>query len=435
MKIAFFPCALAALLCSTVSSQSSGDQLLAFVRSSSPATPNFVVSQDMDGGCKAPVKIANTLNGSAGLLNLGGGAAYDPTNHSVWVSDGAKIRNLDMAGKTLCEFTPTLTAPKWAVTGLAFNRAKRQLIQLELGSDPSGTRMNVRLYDATKCPPAALPLACKGRTMTGTSVNSAGIAYDGARDLIYYNESISGFFGWDNILHVAKLSAPCTDINTGSPMKVTNCVKGFGPPVTGMGYSECGQKLYVTLGDQTRVLQMTVPSLGMFTDLTTKNNGGRCCTHQLTKNDNYQGLAVMPGFESVVVGKSCLGSGCQSCSPMSLGLVGSPVMGNPEFAIVVNGAPAGSIGSFYLSAGACSSGLSLPGICGPIYPAVSGPMPLLIGSFALTGSGCSGTVSIKTGVPIDTALCGFTMCTQWLVVCPNGSGAGLTNAMQFRVDG
>ena len=125
MKTPLILCASTALLCSAVHSQS-GDQLLAFVR----AKTGSVVRQDMDGGCKTPVKIADTLSGSAGTSSLGGGTAYDPTSNSIWVSDGLKIRNLDMAGKTLCEFPATVSGKDWAVTGLAFNRTKRQLIQL-----------------------------------------------------------------------------------------------------------------------------------------------------------------------------------------------------------------------------------------------------------------------------------------------------------------
>ena len=60
--------------------------------------------------------------------------------------------------------------------------------------------------------------------------------------------------------------------------------------------------------------------------------------------------------------------------------------------------------------------------------------PILIGSFPLgTGTGCSGGLKLPTTVPTDGALCGFDLCGQFLVVCPSGQGAGLTNAVQFRV--
>jgi hypothetical protein len=180
-------------------------------------------------------------------------------------------------------------------------------------------------------------------------------------------------------------------------------------------------------------MQMTNPTAGVYVDLTAKN-GGKCCATMLT--DNYQGLAVLPGFTASTVGKSCLASGCQSCATMSLGLVGAPVLGNPEFVIAVDNAPQNSVGSFYLSAGACSGGVNLPGICGPIFPAITGPMPLFIGSFALGGATyCSGKIALKTGLPLDTALCAFPGCTQWVVVCSAGAGAGITNAVQFKPRG
>lgn len=51
--------------------------------------------------------------------------------------------------------------------------------------------------------------------------------------------------------------------------------------------------------------------------------------------------------------------------------------------------------------------------------------------------GCKAPVKIalKTGMPMDTALGGFTVCTQWVVVCPAGAGAGITNAVQFKPRG
>ena len=46
-----------------------------------------------------------------------------------------------------------------------------------------------------------------------------------------------------------------------------------------------------------------------------------------------------------------------------------------------------------------------------------------------------GGVKIPVAVPNDLALCKTDLCAQFLVLCPGGSGAGLTNAVQFRVGG
>ena len=44
-------------------------------------------------------------------------------------------------------------------------------------------------------------------------------------------------------------------------------------------------------------------------------------------------------------------------------------------------------------------------------------------------------LSVRTGIPLTTSLCGFTLTTQWLVVCPAGTGVGLTNAVEFTPRG
>ena len=61
---------------------------------------------------------------------------------------------------------------------------------------------------------------------------------------------------------------------------------------------------------------------------------------------------------------------------------------------------------------------------------VSGPG---FGAFAITGtSGCAGAVTLPAAVPPDLTLCSVPLCAQFLVLCPNGTGAGLTNAVELK---
>ena len=54
---------------------------------------------------------------------------------------------------------------------------------------------------------------------------------------------------------------------------------------------------------------------------------------------------------------------------------------------------------------------------------------------ALQGSQCAASVTLPLPIPADTALCGLKFCLQGMIDCSNGSGYGLTEAIQFSVAG
>ncbi len=113
------------------------------------------------------------------------------------------------------------------------------------------------------------------------------------------------------------------------------------------------------------------------------------------------------------------------------------VLGNPDVAIDISGAPTGGTGAFYISLGTCTGGLGLPGLCGQVYPSLGAGFPVLLGIFPLGGQSgaCAGSLNLKLGgVPNDAALCGVSACSQFLIRCAQG-GAGLTNALEFTIGG
>jgi hypothetical protein len=115
---------------------------------------------------------------------------------------------------------------------------------------------------------------------------------------------------------------------------------------------------------------------------------------------------------------------------------GDAGLGNQDFGLRLSGAPVGQQALLYISAGACTSGINVPGFCGPVFPSLTPPFPLLVGAFPISGTApCTGLVSLVTGVPADPALCGFSLCTQWIVACPGSGGPGLSNAVQFSIGG
>ena len=153
----------------------------------------------------------------------------------------------------------------------------------------------------------------------------------------------------------------------------------------------------------------------------------------------WAGLAYVPNSVVKSVGSSCLNSGCTKCSNMTLGFTGGDLaLGNQDLAIQITGAPAGSTAGFYLSPGKCQTpGLSLSGLCGAIHLSIGTGIPIFVGNFSLgTGIGCTGSMKLKAPIPSNAALCGRTICSQFLIRCPaGGRAAGLTNAIEFSVGG
>jgi len=435
--------AVAVALVSALTAQTRTDHLVAFVRSTAQ-TGNYVGKQNMVGGCKATTKLASTLNWKPTSCCNGrfsGGTAYDPTTDSIWISDGLKIRNQTMAGKVLCEFNATLTGKGWYVHGLAFKPSTRQLIQLEVGpSSMFGGPAFVRTYDTNKCPAVAQKPTCKAFSYVRLL---GGIAYDETRDFLYISLSTFSGGGWamdpgfgqppiKPVYHgiiVSRLATPCTQLKwipiNGGSIPLT--------AITGLAYSECSRKLFVTFGfentgSETVDYLMTAPDRGIVTR-------GKSCSAGLPKTDIALGLAVLPGYDSKVVGSSCVAAPCGSCNSMKLALTGLPILGNQSFGFSITNAPAGASGFFYVSFGTCAAKPLDVGLCGPVYLRTGSGMPLMLGGIALRGTtACNGSGTLNTPLPALGSLSNLTLCSQWLILC-NPAGSGRTNAVRFTIGG
>lgn len=422
------------LLLSTTSLLAQG-QLVQLVSDIQSPTNNYTFyTQDIETGCKASVRGRPTI--ASFRDPKAGGMAYDPYGDAVWVSDGQKIRlQHRQTGVSFCDFNATVTS-MGMVTGLAYNAAKKHLYQLEVYNNTTGQYYNVRTYDASSCPPKPLSLGCKGVAINGTGATASGLAYDAVRDLLYISTSLSGFGGWINNIEVVKPANPCVSVNTGNAIPVINCGRPGGP-ITGLAYSAESERLYATTTGTTRILGLTSPTTGTYIDITSTVHNNVCCSHGLGQTFGIAGSAWLPDFEVMSVGKSCLAAGCGSCANLELDIEGgAPVIGNVDLAFVVRNGPASGNAVYYLSPGTCDAqGISLPGLCGAIHPQIAGGFPLPVFGVTMGGSGCTGVATLKTGVPVSSSVMNITMCMQTLVVCAQNSGAGLTNAVQFRVGG
>ncbi len=433
-----------AMMASALAAQTRADHLVAFVRSTAQ-TGNYIGQQNLVGGCKATTKLAPTLNWKPTSGQFSGGAAYDPTTDSIWVSDGLKIRNQTLSGKVLCEFNATLSSTPWGnryVQGLAFKRSTRQLIQLELAGGGMICSALVRTYDTTKCPAVAQQPTCKPFFVSGFL---GGIAYDETRDFLYISCSSAGFGGWaidlgslqnhgepppklvTHGIMVSRLATPCTQLKW---IPVEGGSEPWGM-ISGLGYSESSRKLFVTFsvnskGSETLDLLMTAPDQGIVTR-------GKCCSAGLPNTDTFQGLAVLPGYDRQVVGTSCVAVPCGACNRMKLDLNGVPILGNRSFGFAITNAPSGAHGFCYVSPGTCAPKPLDIGLCGQVYLPTGSGMPLMLAGIALRGTtACDGSGTLRTPLPALDALRNMTLCSQWLILC-SASGSGLTNAVQFTI--
>ncbi len=419
------PLVLTFILASAGLAQNTADTLVGITNN-----PNSTGATTLDTqvhafkNCAAAAQVGK-VGFHAGNL-FAGGTAYDPRHNAVWVSDGSRIvlyRPSDKA--TLCTFKPTRALG--IVSGLAFSPSRRELYQLETITN----KMALTIYDVTKivnCSPTIKKGGCTVNIST-TGETAGGLAYDEARDLFYYVTSWFGFASPGFTIYAAPRSNPCQL----KSLAFSPC--SGSAPVTGAAYGACSKFLYIAMGSEVNVVRMDDPLNGKTLNMNQLFKAP-CCKKQ--RGNMWSGLALMPRWNKSLVGRSCVSTSCGTCSNMKLDLSGGAmVLGNPDVAMNITGAPSSSTGAFYVSIGSCSSGLSLPGLCGQVYPVIKGPFPLLLGVFPLVGQGgaCAGSLNLKLGgVPRVAGLCGVSACSQFLIRCAQG-GAGLTNALEFSIGG
>lgn len=414
-----------------VGAQNAPDTLVGITNSPLlPSSSSVDVQVPSFNNCSAATQIGYPLLNNS--LAMAGGAAYDPRHQAVWITDGRTIILYRLSDKkTLCTFTPTRqlttsTVPS-AISGLAFSASRRELYQVETAPN----QMAVAIYNVavvTNCKPQVKTLGAAKLTITGEQCGA--FAFDEARSLFYYVTTWSGFGGNGNSIYAAPYSSPYKMVSN----SVSPCTRGS--TMLGATYSSCNKFLYLATGSEVNVIRMDDPLNGKTTNMNQLLKAN-CCPKQM--GGGWAGLGLIPTWGKKLVGSSCLANTCGGCTSMKLDLAGGDaVLGNPDLVMTISGAPSGSTGAFYISLGACTSGVGIPGLCGSVYPSLQTPFPLLLGVFNLGGTGtCGGSLNLKLGgVPPDANLCGVTTCSQFLIRCSGGGlSAGLTNALEFSVGG
>ena len=364
--------------------------------------------QDMDNNCQAATPLLKVLGTTSNFWC--GGTAYDPARGSLWVSDGAELVEIRLSdGVVLCKMKAMIMNRSGVVSGLAIDRKGRKLIQLETAQSYAG----LRSYSIKTCPPTALRDGCT--TTLPTGYYSGGLAYDDVEDLVYFSVTKPGFQVPYNEVWVADGSNRC---NILCKVAVGGCVHFFGTDSTGLAYDAAKKTIYMTFGGGTVPIQVVDPRKCQF-------KTGSCCTKQ--SNGTYAGLAWVPGWSSFKKGTSCLTKGCPFCSNLGLDLAGSPVIGNTEFGLTIHDGPTGAASIIAIGPMTCGKGTHF--LCGALW-LPGGSFPLFSG--VLTGAQCQASTTLPLPVPVDTNLCGATLCVQALIACGT-SGFGITEAIQFSI--
>lgn len=378
----------------------------------------YVDIQDVDGACKPATTVCRTLPLNSATTPWAGGTAYDSRYQTIWASDGVALTEQYLSGTTkscrqrCATIKPARANTKAFVSGLAVADRRQELFQL--ATTPG--YMEIVVYDNRKCP--VQRSVCR-QTLPQNTL-AAGLAYDEARDLLYWTVSSASATGYSNALYVSLASKPCAPI---CKFPLDFC---SGNLITGVAYDACSKHLYLTDGQVTRTMTAVDPRNCKFTT-------GACCKKQ--RPTIYRGLAVIPGWTKKSVGTSCTTAPCASCPSMAASCVGDPALGT-GFRMTLQGAPVGGFGVLFVKVGPCGSGFAFgPPFCGRFYAA---PVAISFPAQPLLGSGtCGGAAGNTLNIPANPALCGGTLCAQWWVFCrgPRRFGFGFSDAMEFTITG
>jgi hypothetical protein len=309
-------------------------------------------------------------------------------------------------------FPAPLVAPTAVVTGLENVESLNQVWIL----DSFGN-----IYQCTyACPPAVVNVCNTGLGLTATNATGA-LAVDECNGLVFYT-----YTNWPSAttrLHVAPIGAPCAWTQV---FPVSGCTAVALRGITGLAVDGCRQVLYLTDGVTTIGWSYTVVA-GVVTFGTQT-----CCTlAPPVLGDIFVGLAVRSG-RATSFGGPCANGTCPAC-PMAHSLVGSPNLGNANFALDLTGAPLGQLAWVNVGVGPCGPGLAFPPLCGPLF---TGPSLGTIGPVATgAGAGCGGSATFPLGLPMIPGLCGLVLSSQCGVFCIGGGaiGTSMSNCLSWEI--
>ncbi|MEO6595898.1 MAG: hypothetical protein ABIP94_14190 [Planctomycetota bacterium] len=362
------------------------------------------------GQCPVPGMPPSTL-----MPAFVGGTAWDPVRSGAWVSNGLLIGKVSDTCVVQCPpaVIPTL-GPNAFITGLEVVEGMNQLWMIDsLGF--------LHFYTNT-CPPMPLGMCNTGLVPAAVQKVTTGLAVDELRGIVFI--SYPDFATGANRIVVSALAAPCAPL---SGFLLPACFAAFGP-VLGLACDWGTQTLYATDGTST---------VGMAYAWVAPNiiPGPVTCCPPIAIADPMIGLAIRPG-RATSVGGPCAGAPCPPC-PMVHTLANDPSLGNAQFRLALDQAPANSFAWCLIGTGPCAApGVVVPPFCGPIYT-----IPYLgaLGGNA-TGGGfaiCDGATTFNLPLPIAPGLAGQVFSSQCIGLCFGGGAFGWTmsNCLSWQLQG
>ena len=375
-----------------------------------PVLMQFDTSTCLPQRCLPPIPALPTLPAFAG------GTAYDPVRGATWITNGMQIALVAQGTcAPLCPPMP-LPLPAGAVaTGLAYN----EIASILFVSDS----MNfIHWFKVSGC--TLMPLgSCQTWPVSAGNPTIGGIATDDVAGLVFYSGSM-----WtgapNNIVFVAKQTSPCQYF---CKIPLQSCPGTTLGPITGLAHDCCKNVLWATDG------LLHVGSTYRLATCTA--NPFTCCRNPVT-SEPLIGLCMLPSIattkDQTATSKSCTAPSCPVCPTMAHSMIGQPTLGNPGFQLRLDNAPGGASAILLLNVGPC--GVGVPFACGQIFVPLPGLVAL--GPFPTGGAGCGGSHGLTLSLAPNPAFCGFTLSTQYAVVCPGAPiGIGLSNCLSWMISG
>jgi hypothetical protein len=346
----------------------------------------------------------------AGLPPTAGGAGWDAMRSGAWISNGQFVACVDDACNYLCTpgVIPGMPGGVFAV-GMEVVTRTQELWVLDSAD-------NLRVFNLT-CPPT--PTSVCAVAFVNPFV-SGGLAVDDLNGVVFYSR-FNPATGQNQIAY-ATAANPCAPV---ALLPVAPCAAPAGA-FTGLAVDSVDQVIYATDGQRLVAIDYVVTPAGtvVFTNV-------NCCP-PMAGLDPLTGLAVRPG-RATPTGAPCNAGTCPAC-PMVQSTDGDSVLGNANFGLQLNGAPAGSLAWCLIGDGPCMPvGPVVPPLCGQAHT-----LPLLgiLGANFVGGAGCAGQTTFALPLPPNASLGGLVLSSQCFVWCPAGvGGTAMSQCLSFELQG
>lgn len=412
----FSACLAAAVLLAPVGRAQTPPNLIGLT-----STNSWLIKQDQTAaGCPA-ARCVTGLPATPVTGQPAGGTACDANRHGVWITNGTELRFVDSNSCVdLCNPIQLAGLVGSIATGLAFHEPTDTLWIVDARSRFYRFQP---LLTATGCILQG-GLVCDASNVHPAGHQIAGLAVDDVTGNLYYTASNFTAAVPANFLVVAPQANPCAPV---CRIPFQQC--GANPllAIRGAGYDPCRRVVWLTDGLQTAAYRVDLAQCVM--------QNIACCTLNLPTTDIYVGLCVRPS-ESTSVGASCTNPPCANCPNMRHTTSWAAIGG--VLAFDLHDAPAPSQVVLALGFGPCQTpGVGLPFLCAPIRIFLGPPPPIFAGAFAVPGVGCGGQRTVRVRVPLDVALCGAPLSSQYIVGCVSGGnvGFGITNCVDTQISG